>query len=359
MSFDALKEMIEHRPEWSPSRLKFALSRNDGGVWGDDFDEEGMVVLRSTEVAMDGTWRISDPARRKLSRTDQQAGLLLEGDLLVTKSSGSEDHLGKTALVSIEVATLQAAFSNFMQRLRVSRGHEPRYYYYLLNSYVGREYLGCLGSTTTGLRNLSGGLLAELAVSGPPLKDQTQIAKFLDYETAKIDALIEKQQQLIALLKEKRQAAISHAVTKGLNPDAPMRDSGVEWLGEVPAHWEVRKLKHISDKLQGRLVVQPHLYFVDEGVPIVFGFNIKNGKIDEGGVSSISFSADEQHSHAKARAGDVYTVRLGDPGATAVVPQSLDGCHFASIMWIHKHTRFVSKWLSRLHDTAAFGKSND
>ncbi len=69
------------------------------------------------------------------------------------------------------------------------------------------------------------------SVSFRPLEEQTQIAKFLDYETAKIDALIEKQQQLIALLKEKRQAVISHAVTKGLNPDAPMRDSGVEWLG--------------------------------------------------------------------------------------------------------------------------------
>ena len=78
----------------------------------------------------------------------------------------------------------------------------------------------------------------------PPSKEQKQIASFLDYETAKIDALIEKQQQLIALLGEKRQAVISHAVTKGLNPDAPMRDSGVEWLGQVPSHWTVCRLKH-------------------------------------------------------------------------------------------------------------------
>ena len=71
----------------------------------------------------------------------------------------------------------------------------------------------------------------------PPFDEQEKIANFLDHETAKIDTLIEKQQQLIKLLKEKRQAVISHAVTKGLNPDAPMKDSGVEWLGEVPAHW--------------------------------------------------------------------------------------------------------------------------
>jgi len=277
VSLIALREMIEYRVDWNQSRLKFALLRNDGGVWGEDFDEEGMVVLRSTEVAVDGEWRISDPAKRRLSLSEQQAGLLIEGDLLVTKSSGSENHLGKTAIVSKEVAALKAAFSNFMQRLRLTQGQEPRYFYYLLNSYVGREYLGCLGSTTTGLRNLSGGVLAELAVSGPPLEEQTQIAKFLDYETAKIDALIEKQQQLIALLKEKRQAVISHAVTKGLNPDAPMRDSGVEWLGEVPAHWTVPRIGYVARVFNGstpsRAVPQ---YWVEEGVPW-----ISSGKVNE------------------------------------------------------------------------------
>ena len=86
--------------------------------------------------------------------------------------------------------------------------------------------------------------LAALAVSLPPYKEQTQIARFLDHETARIDALIEEQQRLIELLKEKRQAVISHAVTKGLDPTVPMKDSGVEWLGEVPAHWETWKLTH-------------------------------------------------------------------------------------------------------------------
>jgi restriction endonuclease S subunit len=71
--------------------------------------------------------------------------------------------------------------------------------------------------------------------------EEQKIANFLDHETAKIDTLIAKQQELIKLLKEKRQAVISHAVTKGLNPNAPMRDSGVEWLGEVPAHWGTGK----------------------------------------------------------------------------------------------------------------------
>lgn len=80
----------------------------------------------------------------------------------------------------------------------------------------------------------------------PNEQEQSQIAHFLDHETTRIDALIEEQQRLIELLKEKRQAVISHAVTKGLDPTVPMKDSGVEWLGEVPAHWTVTKLKFIT-----------------------------------------------------------------------------------------------------------------
>jgi len=115
------------------------------------------------------------------------------------------------------------------------------YYFLHIDSFKG------LRPFYTGLRKVvRADTFSKIEMPAPPVWEQTQIAMFLDYETARIDALIEKQQQLIALLKEKRQAVISHAVTKGLNPDAPMRDSGVEWLGEVPAHWELSKLKYLQ-----------------------------------------------------------------------------------------------------------------
>ena len=87
----------------------------------------------------------------------------------------------------------------------------------------------------------------------PSLLEQIKIASFLDNETGKIDGLIEKQRLLIKLLKEKRQAVISHAVTKGLNPSAPMKDSGVEWLGDVPAHWDVKKLKFACELITEKI----------------------------------------------------------------------------------------------------------
>ena len=92
--------------------------------------------------------------------------------------------------------------------------------------------------------------LARLPIPLPTAPEQTAIATFLDRETAKIDALVAEQERLIALLKEKRQAVISHAVTKGLDPSVPMKDSGVEWLGEVPAHWEVVRIKHVVASIE-------------------------------------------------------------------------------------------------------------
>lgn len=93
--------------------------------------------------------------------------------------------------------------------------------------------------------------LVRICVPVPPAADQAAIAAFLDREIAKIDALIAEQEKLIALLAEKRQATITHAVTKGLNPKLPMKDSGVAWLGEVPAHWSVKKLRHLAEVVRG------------------------------------------------------------------------------------------------------------
>ena len=96
-------------------------------------------------------------------------------------------------------------------------------------------------------------MLSDFPVSFPTLEEQTAIANFLDAETSKIDALVAEQRRLIELLKEKRQAVISHAVTKGLNPNAPMKDSGIEWLGDVPEHWEVKAFQRCVTVAEGQV----------------------------------------------------------------------------------------------------------
>ncbi len=139
-------------------------------------------------------------------------------------------------------------------RRKDERNLNPGYLRYLLKD---ASYISALQSVTTGIREgrtITYEQFGSLSMPVAPVAEQTQIARFLDHETTRIDALIEEQQRLIELLKEKRQAVISHAVTKGLDPTVPMKDSGVEWLGEVPAHWIVSKLKFMTD----RVVDCPH-----------------------------------------------------------------------------------------------------
>jgi type I restriction enzyme, S subunit len=145
--------------------------------------------------------------------------------------------IGKVGYIENEVSTNQ-------QITAASFLYSPRYNFYLIQS--ARK---TLEETATGnvIQILNSERLANIKFLLVPSLEADRIANFLDHETAKTDTLIEKQQQLIKLLKEKRQAVISHAVTKGLNTNAPMRDSGVEWLGEVPAHWEVTRAKFLFD----------------------------------------------------------------------------------------------------------------
>jgi len=121
---------------------------------------------------------------------------------------------------------------------------DGRFLHYLMRS---MRYITGYLSVSKGIRvnqwDLEPQLHSRMPLVVPPIPEQTQIAAFLDRETAKIDALVAVQRRLMALLKEKRQAVISHAVTRGLNPDAPMKPSGIEWLGEVPGHWEIGSVK--------------------------------------------------------------------------------------------------------------------
>ncbi|SEJ30671.1 type I restriction enzyme, S subunit [Azotobacter beijerinckii] len=133
------------------------------------------------------------------------------------------------------------------------------------------------------MQRISRGLLGNIRIVIPPLVEQTQVARFLDHETARIDGLIAEQQRLIELLKEKRQAVISHAVTKGLDPSVPMKDSGVEWLGEVPAHWRSHRVKRLfrQSKRQGYTDMEVLSVYRDHGVIRKSSRNDNNNKTPE------------------------------------------------------------------------------
>ena len=170
---------------------------------------------------------------------------VLEGDFVINSrsdrkgSSGLSQFNGSVSLINTVLQPMSGMVGTFAHHLLRSVDFQEEYYRY------GKGIVADLWSTNfSEMRNIV------LAV--PPYSDQASIAAFLDRETGKIDALVEAQRRLIELLKEKRQAVISHAVTKGLDPTVPMKDSGVEWLGEVPAHWKVSRLSAVADFFQGK-----------------------------------------------------------------------------------------------------------
>ena len=176
-------------------------------------------------------------------------------------------------------------------------------------------------SVSAAQPGLSVEIVGNLRIPVPPAPEQSTIATFLDRETAKIDALVAEQEKLIALLQEKRQAVISHAVTKGLDPNVLMKDSGVEWLGEVPAHWEVRALKNI---VSTPITDGPHEtpQFFDEGIPFVSAEAVSQGFINFEKIRGHISAEDHQRYSQKylPRRGDVYMVKSGaTTGVTAIV----------------------------------------
>jgi type I restriction enzyme, S subunit len=146
----------------------------------------------------------------------------------------------------------------------VNKKAVPKYLYYCALTIRFDLY-----STSTAVPSMTQNDLGSIYFAIPDIAEQQTIAAFLDRETAKIDTLIAEQQRLIELLKEKRQSVISHAVTKGLNPNAPMKDSGIEWLGEVPEHWGLPKLKHFTSFAGGGTPSRDNIEYWNGNIPWV------------------------------------------------------------------------------------------
>lgn len=180
-------------------------------------------------------------------------------------SSGLSSLDGSVSLINTVIRPDDTMHGAFVHHLLRSVAFQEEYYRY------GKGIVADLWSTNYGE-------MKAITLAVPPIGEQEAIAAFLDRETAKIDTLVAEQERLIALLKEKRQAVISHAVTKGLNPHAPMKDSGIEWFGEIPAHWEVGKLFYGARLQSGYAFSSGD--FGSEGVPVVRMNNLNRGKLD-------------------------------------------------------------------------------
>jgi len=181
----------------------------------------------------------------------------------------------------------------------------------------------------------------------PPLDEQSAIIAFLDRETGKIDALIAEQEKLLTLLGEKRQAAISHAVTNGLNPDTPVKDSGVVWLGDIPAHWSVSPLMYLTDLsrpiMYGIVLPGPN---VDTGIPIVKGGDVRPHRLKLNLLNRTTPDIEAPYARARLRPSDiVYSIR-GTIGDAELVPEELLDTNITQdVARISPRADIDSRWL--------------
>jgi type I restriction enzyme S subunit len=221
---------------------------------------------------------------------------------------------------------------------------------------LSREVISLIDGSTYGAKmpRASWAFIGALTIPLPPPAEQRAIASFLDRECGKIDALVAEQERLIALLKEKRQAVISHAVTKGLDPNAPMKDGGVAWLGQVPAHWEVKRLKQYAGDVTVGVVVTPSQYYADDGVPALRSLNVREMAINLENLVYFDGEASKALTKSMLRTDDIVAIRTGKPGTTAVVPPELDGANCIDLIVIRRSSHFVSRFLAYLMNSTTF-----
>lgn len=247
--------------EWKTERMKFSCSHiTDGSHFSPSTQEHGKpyVTVRNivnNAIDTESAEKISEEEFEKLARNGNKPKL---GDVIFSK----DGTVGKVAVVREDnfVALSSLAI------LRPSKKLNSEYLFYFLQSEFGTQQIES-HYDGAAIKRITLDVIVDLISIVPPLPDQESIAKFLNHRTSKIDAFIVKNQHMVELLEEKRTALISHSVTKGLNPDVPLKDSDVEWLGKIPEHWEYKRMKFLAYPKRGsspRPIDDP-IYFDDEG----------------------------------------------------------------------------------------------
>jgi type I restriction enzyme, S subunit len=266
-----LGEIPKH---WSIKRFKFLLSepfKYGANEPAEISDSTLPRYIRITDVQEDGNLR--EDTFRSLPEEIAKDYLLEEGDILLARSGAT---VGKTFIYRKSWG--KAAYAGYLIRARTSRLNYSDFMYHFFQSSSYWDWVKSIFIQAT-IQNISAEKYANLFISIPPLSEQKTIARFLDYKTAQIDALIAKKETLLEKLKEKRAALISQAVTKGLDSSVPMKDSGIEWLGEIPAHWDIKRQRFFMTMQGGSTPDKNNSEFWDGDIPWISAKDMKTERL--------------------------------------------------------------------------------
>ncbi|MBO6606717.1 restriction endonuclease subunit S [Psychroserpens sp.] len=266
--------------DWKVNRLKNITAKSIGGVWGEEPNEDGndTIVIRVADFDREkaSIFNSEEFTYRAISENHLLDRKLNKNDILLEKSGGGEKQLvGKAVIFDKD---FDAVCANFIQKVEILDRFDKRFVLHVLTSiYDGRINFPYVNQTT-GIQNLDITAFFNHSIAYPISKEeQNAIANYLDDKTGKLNQLISNKKAQIEKLKEIRQIEINTAVTKGLDPNVNLKPSGVEWLGDIPEHWEVKRLKKLVEKFVDYRGKTPNK--TTDGVILVTARNIKNGKI--------------------------------------------------------------------------------
>ncbi len=329
---------------WEAKRLRYYFDYHAGGVWGDEEkgDQNDLFCLRVADFDFDH-FRLSTNDLTTRNIPENQHALILEkGDILLEKSGGGEKQtVGRAVRFD---SNDRSVCSNFIEKLTPFKVFDSKYISYLM----GALYFGTINvrsiKQTTGIQNLDIYSYFSEVVTFPEKTIQKSIADFLDRETSKIDGMVAKKQKMVELLKEKRQALITHAVTKGLDPKAKMKSSSIDWLDDIPEGWEVKRAKYLGRAIIGLTYSPDEVVNEDEGILILRSSNIQNGLIE---LNDNVYVKKEIPEDLITKTGDILicsrngSVRL--IGKNVLIDESTANLSFGAFMTIFrsKHCEFL------------------
>jgi type I restriction enzyme S subunit len=339
---------------WQIKRLRFVAEFNPSKSEVARLDRQMDVsFLPMDAIGDDGTIRLDET--RTLAQVENGYTYFRDGDVVIAKITPCFEN-GKGAFVRGLLNGVGFGTTELIVVRPKPKATSSDYLEWLFVSPTFRKDAEGAMYGAGGQKRVPDSFVRDYLDAVPPIEEQSAIATFLNRETGKIDALIAEQEKLLTLLAEKRQATISHAVTRGLNPNAPMKDSGVPWLGDVPAHWEVVPLKHLCSLLKDGTHLPP--LRVEDGVPLLSVRNIDESVFAFREDDSM-ISTDDYVELCRAfvpQAGDVLMASVGATlGKVAVVPEVMSHFHIQRSLAIFRTISSVSgSWLFYCISSGAF-----
>ena len=302
---------------WDTIKAKHCFNLSGGYAFkSDDFTEEGIPLVRIGDIT-NGTIDFNNCKRLPLEYATMMKEFLVEsGDILIALTGATIGKIGQVPKTNEKIL--------LNQRVGKLSSDSSNYYKYILSSDLIKKQINLIADGSAQ-ENISNEDIGNFEIFDIDNGLKQQIANYLDKKTAKIDATIAKNEELIELLEEKRVALINQVVTKGLNPDVPMKDSGVEWIGEIPEHWDVVPLNRYVNvtKLAGFEFTE-HIEYIPDGEIIALrALNIKNNKLNLNNIMKISKEVSNKLPRSKLFKGDLIFTYVGaKTGAVALIDKN-------------------------------------